>query len=65
MLRNVNVNLRCMKAAVEWLDGGGGAKCYVHFRVQPNYSVEVVLWLRCVVVVAAIIRALGRYRGIG
>ena len=38
-----------MEAAVEflwWVLGGGGVQS--HFRVQPNYSVEVVL--RCVVV---------------
>ena len=23
---------------------------HIHFRVKPNYSVEVVLWLCCVVV---------------
>ena len=40
-----------MEAAVEflwWVLGGGGVQS--HFHVQPNYSVEVVLWLCSVVV---------------
>ena len=28
----------------------GGVGWGAHFHVQPNYSVEVVLWLCCVVV---------------
>ena len=51
----MNVVLRLMEAAVEfvWRGGGvgGGWGCWgvhSHFHVQPNYSVEVVL--HCVVV---------------
>ena len=45
--RSINVNLRLLKAKVEflWL-GGGGLES--HFHVQPNFCVDVVLC--CVVV---------------
>ena len=41
----MNVNLRPLKATVEFLWGGGGGwwGLQSHFHVQPNYSVEVVL----------------------
>ena len=44
----MNIVLRLMEAAVEfvWWVGCGGM--HSHFHVKPNYSVEVVL--RCVVV---------------
>ena len=47
---SINVNLWLLKAFVEFLWGGmvewGGM--HTHFRVQPNFSVEVML--RCVVI---------------
>ena len=39
---SVNVDLRLLKASVEWVGWGGMNS---HLFVQPNYSVEVVLWL--------------------
>ena len=33
---------------MRWVVRWGGLQS--HFHVQPNYSVEVVLWLCCVVV---------------
>ena len=42
-----------LKAPVEfmWVGGVDGVVCtHSHFHVQPNYSVEVVLWLGCFVV---------------
>ena len=36
-----------MKATVKFLSWVG---VHSHFHVQPNFSVEVVLWLCCVVV---------------
>ena len=47
---SVNVDLRLLKASVEWVGWGG---MHSHFFVQPNYSVEVVLWL-CYVVVGVV-----------
>ena len=47
---SVNVDLRLLKASVEWVGWGGMNS---HFFVQPNYSVEVVLWL-CYVVVGVV-----------
>ena len=48
-----------LKAPVEFLWWVGGVRlgevACSHFRVQPNYSVEVVLWLYCVVVVVVTI----------
>ena len=44
---SINVDLKHMNAGVEFVWWGGVRS---HFRVQPNYSVEVVLWLYCVVV---------------
>ena len=48
----MNVVLRLSEAAVEslwwWVGGGVGIGLHIHFRVQPNYSVEVVL--HCIVV---------------
>ena len=40
-----------LRATVDfvWL-GGGGVCTVIHFHIQPNYNVEVVLWLCCVVV---------------
>ena len=29
---------------------GGGGGVHSHFHVQPNYCIEVVLWMCCVVV---------------
>ena len=49
----MNVVLRLMKAAVEfvWLGGWvGWWGLESHFPVQPNYSVEVLLSLCCVFV---------------
>ena len=51
----MNVNLRLKKAAAEFVWWGGVEWWWwwgLHspFLVQPNYSVEVVLWLCCVVV---------------
>ena len=34
--------------------GGWGWGLHSHFHVQPNYSVVVVLWLCCVVVVLSL-----------
>ena len=53
---SINVNLRRMKAAVEfvWLDGGGGVECYAQSFSCPTQlqcSVEVVL---CCVVVGVV-----------
>ena len=42
-----------MFAAVElgwWWWYGVLCTMHIHFRVKPNYSVEVVLWFCCVVV---------------
>ena len=47
IFRSINVNLRLLKATVEFLWGGG----HSHFHVQPNYSVEAVL---CCVVVGVV-----------
>ena len=33
-----------------WWVLGGVCSLHSHFHVQPNYSVEVVLWLCCVVI---------------
>ena len=56
-MRSINVSLRLLKAVDFVIDvvvvvvvGGGGWGIYNHFHVQPNYSVEVVLWVCCVVV---------------
>ena len=43
----MNVNQKLLKATVEFVRWGG---LHSHFRVQPNYSVEAVLFLCCVVV---------------
>ena len=50
----MNIVLRLTYAAVEflwWGGGGGWWGLHSHFHAQPNYSVEVVLWLCCVGVV--------------
>ena len=44
----MNVVLRLMDTADEFVWWGGGGGVQSHFHVQPNYSVEVVLF--CVVV---------------
>ena len=48
-MRSINVNLRLVKATVEfvWLGGWGLPS---NFRVQPNCSAEVEVVLCCVVV---------------
>ena len=54
---SINVNLRLLKAKVEFLLGGVGwggvwwGGVHSHFHVQPNYSVEDVL---CCVVVGVV-----------
>ena len=48
---SINVNLRLLKAAVEFLWWWVGWVVQSHFCVQPNYSVEVVL---CCVVVGVV-----------
>ena len=47
---SVNVNMRILKASVEWVKWSGMRS---HFCVQPNYSAEVVLWL-CYFVVGVV-----------
>ena len=50
----MDVVLRLTEAAVEflwWVGGGWGL--HSHFRVQPNYSIDVVLC--CVVLVVGVV----------
>ena len=47
---SINVNLRLLKASVEFVRWGGWG-LHSHFRVLPNFSVEVVL---CFLVVGAV-----------
>ena len=42
----MNVNLRLLKATIDFLWWWGWS-LHSHFRIQPNYSVEVVLCCRC------------------
>ena len=44
-MSSINVVLRLMEAAFEfvWWGGGVGWGLHSHFHVQPKYSVEVVL----------------------
>ena len=46
----IKVNLSLLNNRVEFLWWWVGWGLHSHFCVQPNYSVEVVLWLCCVVV---------------
>ena len=47
-LWSINVNLRLLKASIEflWWVVGWCTLYTGHFRDQPNYSVEVVLFCR-------------------
>ena len=44
LIINATVEFAC------WMWLGGWVGLHIHFHVQPNYSVEVVLWLCCLVI---------------